>query len=83
MNFSAPESLTLWDVVEEHFDEAEFLYEQWGSSAKSALYTLEELVSGPESRLEAHLDRVQISKPGCGVSLIMPMMPTKTPPAQP
>lgn len=61
MNVSTPESLILWDVVEEHFDEAEFLYEQWRSSANSALYTLEELVSGPERRLEAHLDGLRVA----------------------
>ncbi len=68
------ESLILWDVVEEHLDEAEFLYEQWETSSNSAIYTLEELVSGPEERLEAHLDGLRVAGPPVLPRLIAPVV---------
>ncbi|MCA9655736.1 MAG: hypothetical protein H6712_06215 [Myxococcales bacterium] len=57
------EEQILWDVVEEHLDEAEFLVEQWQSARRSASYTLAEIVAGPEARLEAHVDGLQSSGP--------------------
>ncbi|MEX1363242.1 MAG: hypothetical protein AB1Z98_08955 [Nannocystaceae bacterium] len=53
----------LWDVVEEHLDEAEFLVEQWCSARSSASYTLEELRDGPEARLLAHVDAMVTNGP--------------------
>jgi uncharacterized protein (TIGR02270 family) len=46
----------LWDILEEHFDEAEFLFEQWERALYSPGYTLTELSVTIEPRLEAHLD---------------------------
>lgn len=53
----------LWDVVEEHLDEAEFLVEQWCSARVSPDHSLEELRDGPESRLLAHVDGVVVNGP--------------------
>jgi len=46
----------LWDIYEEHLDEAAFLFGQWERAMNAASYTLEEVIEGPEERLLAHLD---------------------------
>ncbi|MCH9686574.1 MAG: hypothetical protein K0V04_34395 [Deltaproteobacteria bacterium] len=53
----------LWDVVEEHLDEAEFLVELWRNARASPAYTLHELRDGPQSRLLAHTDGLVINGP--------------------
>lgn len=68
------DSLILWDVVEEHLDEAEFLYEQWEACSTSAMFTREELTSGPEARLEAHLDGLRVAGPPVLSRLISPIV---------
>ena len=50
------EELILWDVVEEHLDEAEFLYDLWHDRLFAPHYNLGEMVARLEPRLEAHLD---------------------------
>lgn len=57
------EDQILWDVVEEHLDEAEFLVELWQGARRSPQYTLAELADGPETRLLAHVDGVVESGP--------------------
>ena len=56
----SPTDVILWDVIEEHFDEAEFLFEQWERALHSPEYTLAELGATLEQRLEAHLDGLLI-----------------------
>ena len=51
-----PPDLILWDVVEEHFNESEFLFEQWDRALHSPKYNLTELGATLEQRLAAHLD---------------------------
>lgn len=58
----APDARILWDVVEEHLDECDFLFEQWSMLLGSPLYTLDELSEGPEERLRAHLDGLAVGK---------------------
>jgi uncharacterized protein (TIGR02270 family) len=60
---SSEEELILWDVVEEHLDEAEFLVELWLAARRSPLYTLPELERGPEPRLVAHVDGLVLNGP--------------------
>ncbi len=48
--------LILWDVIEEHFDEAAFLFEQWERALHSPKFTLTALSATLERRMEAHLD---------------------------
>lgn len=55
------EDQILWDVVEEHLDEAEFLVEQWRGARASGSYTLDELERGPETRLAAHVDGLVVN----------------------
>jgi len=60
---AANDETILWDIVEEHLDEAEFLVELWASSRHSAVYTLAELDRGPELRLLAHVDGLVVNGP--------------------
>ena len=57
------EDQLLWDVVEEHLDESEFLVELWASARRSASYRLDELERGPEARLFAHVDGLVVNGP--------------------
>jgi uncharacterized protein (TIGR02270 family) len=57
------EEKILWDVVEEHLDESEFLVELWAASRRSASYTLGELDRGPELRLLGHVDGLVVNGP--------------------
>src|SRR5437870_2540108 len=56
----SPTDIILWDVIEEHFDEAEFLFEKWERTLYSPGYTLAELGATIEPQLEAHLDGLLI-----------------------
>src|SRR5215813_13541908 len=47
--------LILWDVVEEHLDEAAFLVDQWESALHSPKFDLKDLAK-IERRLEGHID---------------------------
>lgn len=44
----------LWNVLEEHLDEAAFYFEQREAALASPLYTLDELAAGPERLMLAH-----------------------------
>ncbi|HZN94988.1 MAG TPA: hypothetical protein VFB81_19880, partial [Myxococcales bacterium] len=46
----------MWDVVEEHLDEAAFHWEQWERALVSPDNTLAGVAQGTEARLLAHLD---------------------------
>lgn len=46
----------LWEVVERHFEEAEFLAQCWRDALDEPDVTLDELASGLERRLFEHLD---------------------------
>jgi uncharacterized protein (TIGR02270 family) len=46
----------LWEVADDHLDEAEFLTEQWLLAARSPRFNPEVLRETLEARLEAHLD---------------------------
>lgn len=52
----APEELILWDVIEEHLDEATFLYTQFESLLDHPLLTRADVERSVTSRLIAHLD---------------------------
>ncbi|MEM6293229.1 MAG: TIGR02270 family protein [Myxococcota bacterium] len=46
----------LWDVIEEHLDEAEYLAENWRVNLDSPAYLRDEFERGPQERLLAHVD---------------------------
>lgn len=50
----------LWDVIDDHLEEAEFLTEQWLLAARSPRFSLALLQSSLERRLEAHLDALVV-----------------------
>ena len=52
---SSKADLILWDVIEEHFDEAAFLFGQWEGALYSPIFDLTGLAK-IERRLEAHVD---------------------------
>lgn len=64
----------LWDIVEEHLEEAEFCFEVWREGLSSPLYTLSELERGPEERLKAHLDGLLIAGPPAAERLLVPAL---------
>ncbi|NVB42851.1 hypothetical protein G6O69_33835 [Pseudenhygromyxa sp. WMMC2535] len=51
-----PERRILWEVAEEHLDEAAFLFERWDHALDSPLYRLDELAGSFEARTLAHIE---------------------------
>lgn len=64
----------LWDVVEEHLDEAEFLWGQWEHALLAPHYTLDEVAEGPEERLLAHVDGLVVNGPLVARRLLVPAL---------
>ena len=69
-----PESSVLWDVVQEHLDEAGFCALAWQAALRSPLYTLSEVQTGPEERLCAHLDGLVIAGEATVDRLLLPAL---------
>jgi uncharacterized protein (TIGR02270 family) len=68
----APPSILMWDVVEEHLDEAAFLFTQWERALVSPRYVPKEVAAGPERRLLAHLDALVVAGPRAVDRLLLP-----------
>jgi uncharacterized protein (TIGR02270 family) len=64
----------LRDVHEEHLDEATFLWGQWETALEAPIYTLREVVTGPEERLLAHLDALVLGGPFVAEELLLPAL---------
>ena len=64
----------LWDIYEEHLDEAAFLWGQWERGLVAANYVLRELVEGPEERLLAHLDGLVLGGRRVAEKLLLPAL---------
>ena len=47
----------LWDVIEEHFDEIDYLFGSWNAARRSWRYTAIELVTELKARIWPHVDR--------------------------
>ena len=71
----APNQL-LWEVVEEHLDEAAFLYTQWEQALVSPLYKLEEVRDRVEERMLAHLDGLIVGGGQVAERLLVPALRT-------
>lgn len=69
-----PEELILWDVVEEHFDEATFLFDQFEELLDHPMLTLADLERTVESRLLAHLDGLVVGGPPVAERLLIPAL---------
>jgi len=64
----------LWDVVEEHLDEAAFLWHSWERALASPIFTLDLVASGPEERLLAHLDALVVGGEAVSRRLLEPAL---------
>ena len=64
----------LWDVVERHFDEADFLTERWRAAFDEPDMTLRELAENVEARLLAHLEGLAIAGPRALAKLVWPAL---------
>src|SRR5258705_5913553 len=62
----------LWDIYEEHLDEAAFLWGEWESALVAAHYTIAEVAEGPEERLLAHLDGLVLGGKPVAEKLLLP-----------
>ncbi len=64
----------LWDVVEEHLDEAEFLAETWHVNLDSPAYLRDEFEQGPQERLLAHVDGLVVGGEDVRAELLEPAL---------
>ncbi len=70
-----------WDVIGEHFDEAEFAVASWRDALASPQYTLAELADGPEEQLLAHIDGLLIGGPAVADRILVPELEAPEEPA--
>jgi len=61
-------------ILEEHFDEAQFLVTRLGRALDSPLYTLDEVAEGDEERLLAHVDGLVVAGPSIVETMLIPAM---------
>jgi uncharacterized protein (TIGR02270 family) len=64
----------LWDVFEEHVDEAAFLWSRWEGALRSACLTPREVISVIEDRLRAHLHALHLGGPAVAKRLVVPAL---------
>jgi uncharacterized protein (TIGR02270 family) len=64
----------LWDVVEEHLDEAGFLWGQWERALVSPSLRVDEVTAGVEERLVANLDALVIAAPHAAARALEPAL---------
>jgi len=69
----------MWDIMEEHLEEAAFLANQWQRACRSPDYCLREVAQGPEARLRAHLDGLACAGPEAPARLLMPWLESDRP----
>jgi uncharacterized protein (TIGR02270 family) len=66
--------VTLWNVVEEHLDEAAYLYDRRKTVLVAPSYDFEEVRRGPEARLLAHLDGLVVGGSVVRERLLVPAL---------
>jgi uncharacterized protein (TIGR02270 family) len=71
---TAPSAPVVWDVLEEHLDEAAFLWSQWERALASPVTTIARVAAGPEERLLAHLDGLALGGPVAAEQLLVPAL---------
>jgi uncharacterized protein (TIGR02270 family) len=64
----------LWDIAEEHLDEADFLTDQWLAQTRSPEISLLRLQATTERRLRAHLDALVVGGPAVAERLLWPVL---------
>lgn len=70
----APGQPLLWDVYEEHLDEAGWLWGEWLRALDSPIYTLADVAGGLEERLHAHLDGLVLGGQPVAEKLLLPAL---------
>jgi uncharacterized protein (TIGR02270 family) len=63
-----------WDLLEEHLEEAAFLWGEWEGALVAANYTLGDVGVGPEARLLAHLDGLLLGGRPVADRLLVPAL---------
>ncbi len=69
----------MWDLVEEHFDDAVFLWSQWERALISPDYTLSDLASRDEPRMLANIDALVLAGAGAQQQLLEPALQSEQP----
>lgn len=64
----------LWDVIEEHVDEAEFLGGVWSRALVDPDYALDTLAEGPEARWLAHVEALVVAGPEAAQRVLWPLL---------
>jgi uncharacterized protein (TIGR02270 family) len=64
----------LWDIYEEHLEEAAFLWGQWERALVAANQAIGDVIDGPEERLLAHLDGLVLGGPRVAERLLLPAL---------
>jgi len=62
----------LFDIIEEHFDEAAFYFRMWDQALDGPDYTLDELRRGPEELLRANIDGLVVGGEAAAERLLWP-----------
>lgn len=65
---------TAWAVVEEHLEEAAFLWEMRQRCLNAPSYSLEDVRQGPEARLLAHLDALVVGGATVSERVLLPLL---------
>lgn len=71
---SIPVHPILWDIYEEHLDEAAWLWGEWEAALDSPLYAIADVAIGPEERLLAHLDGLVLGGQAVARKLLIPAL---------
>jgi uncharacterized protein (TIGR02270 family) len=71
--------MILWDVVEEHLDEAEFLFSQWEGALLSPSWSLAEIDTRLEARLFAQIDGLVTAGQPAEARLLLPALSAEEP----
>ncbi len=69
-----PTDFILWDVIEEHLDEAEFLFERWNQALFQPVFDLNELARTFEPRFFAHIDAILIGGTEVARQVLLPVL---------
>jgi uncharacterized protein (TIGR02270 family) len=64
----------VWDVVEQHFDEAEFLTQWLQDTFEDPDYDAKECAAGPEARLFAHIEGLVLAGEACAQEMLRPAL---------
>jgi hypothetical protein len=62
----------LFDIIEEHFEEAAFYFRRWDEAQDGFDYTLDEVRRGPEELLRANIDGLVVGGAAAAERLLWP-----------